>query len=427
MMFKSVLVMLLLVAVEPISAKPRSRASIQSLFFLQSPKNMTVLRGEEVEMLCEAAPREMVSFCQWSKDGQLLDSPRHSMRGCSLVIQPVLPEDRGEYRCTVRGHQGELQSKEATLEVQVEPGVPSILEAREGDWVEVAEGQELLLTCQSQGGRPHPELHWSDSRGDQLVGHSQEHVTRVGDTGAFRTVSTIRFNPLQPMVVTCSAHSEAYPGARSSRGLAVHIHKEVLEEEVHLGLGEGVQLFCGEAGGVYRWLLNDRTVEGETGEKLDIEEFSREYDNSVVKCVQQKVGGQTRLLKLVRLRFTEAGPRKPKELVEVQHEELVEVQHEENVQYDQPARPSSRAETKTKNVFTCVSESLGGGEPEYVWVEGRLEKTVARAQDSHGGKYRCRRVPRGFHKVKQMESRLKVMAKELRRFSKILSHYTSSP
>merc|ERR1712004_633980 len=65
-----------------------------------------------------------------------------------------------------------------------------------GDWVEVDQGEELLLTCESQGGRPHAELQWRDAEGQRVFGHVQEHITRIGTSSTFKTVSTLRFSPL---------------------------------------------------------------------------------------------------------------------------------------------------------------------------------------------------------------------------------------
>merc|ERR1712107_957099 len=70
-------------------------------------------------------------------------------------------------------------------------------------------GEELLLTCESQGGRPHAELQWRDAEGQRVFGHVQEHITRIGASSTFKTVSTLRFNPLHPMAVTCTAHSSS--------------------------------------------------------------------------------------------------------------------------------------------------------------------------------------------------------------------------
>ena len=412
------MMMILVVAVVAVEGKHIQDTTAKSLYFVQTPTSMTSLRGEEVVLECEAAPGRAVASCQWSREGAGLGGlqhlARHSMRGCSLVIYPVLPEDEGEYRCQVAGAPGllPLLSPPAHLQELTEPGLPAVLEAREADWVEVVPGQELLLTCQSQGARPHAQLSWRDGQGEVVFGHAREHVTRIGETGAFKTVSTLRFNPLKEMVVSCSARSAAFPEERRSRELRVLPQREVEEEEVEVGTGQHTQLSCGEEGGAYIWTLDGGVVEGETGPSLVVEDFRPEHDKTVVRCLMAKVGGETRLLKQVRLRHKGVAGKPGKE--------VKGARQEEGMQYDQPATsPPTRAK---KNVFTCVSE--GGEQPEYVWVEGRLERREVGALDSQGGKYRCRRVRGGGRKVRQVEKKLAVMAKDLARFSRILRHFT---
>ena len=384
--------------------------SLKSLYLLHAPQNMTAVQGEEVVLECEAAPKQLVKDCTWTKDGAGLEPlSRHSRRGCSLVIYPAQPQDEGLYRCQVSGKGAlALLSKEAKVQVHVEPGVPSIQEAMEGDWVEVEQGHEVLLTCESQGGRPYAELQWRDAEGNIVYGHAKEHISRIGESGSFKTVSTLRFNPQEPMVVTCSAHSEAFPEQKKSRPLKVQLVKEVVEEEVRVGAGEDVTLSCGDKREAYMWLLNDREVEGETGNTLEIEDFTPEYDNSLVKCVKEKVGGEARLLKLYRLR---QGERKQQD----------EPRMEEQMQVDQGSRPVK----EKKSMFTCMTEGVEEGQPKFVWVEGRLEKRVVTAKDLQGRRYKCRLVPGGIKKVRQVEKKLKVISKDLKRFSRILSKFTA--
>merc|ERR1719222_540675 len=216
--------------------KPRFHKSgdATSPHFQHSPKDSKVERGMRVVLGCQVSPRSSTTSCSWSNSGRevSMDS-RHWMEGCSLVIDPVKGSDEGSYVCSVKISNSQLESRAASLEVLVEPGVPSILEAREGDW------EELLLTCESQGGRPHAELQWRDSEGQRVFGHVQEHVTRIGSSPTFKTVSTLRFNPLQPMAVTCTAHSEAFTKVASSRPLTVQLRRKVEEEEVKLREGGG--------------------------------------------------------------------------------------------------------------------------------------------------------------------------------------------
>ena len=406
---------LVIFALTLVQGKPRYHKTLESstsLQFHRSPKDSTAERGERVVFECEVTPRSSRTSCSWTKSGSELSlDSRHWLEGCSLVIDPVQGSDEGSYVCLVKTSTSQMESRPASLEVLVEPGVPSILEAREGDWVEVDQGEELLLTCESQGGRPHAELQWRDAEGQRVFGHVQEHITRIGTSSTFKTVSTLRFNPLHPMAVTCTAHSEAFTKVASSRPLTVQLRRKVEEEEVKLREGGSVRLQLPENQGPYKWLLNDREVPGETGNFLDIEDFTRDYHNSVVKCIQEKFGGEARVLKIVRLLHdTSPEERKPRS-------------RDYPVQDDQPVLQGSKS---GKAIFTCVSQDEEeGGVPEYVWVDGTLQTRTRTAKDQNGNGYRCTVMTGGLKKVKQMEKKMKVMAKDLRRFSKTLRSFNS--
>ena len=419
-MGKVAMVLMVLAALLPMERV--EGGTVRSAYFINTPKNQTATQGERVVMGCEVAPRSSITSCSWSNSGRevSMDS-RHWLEGCSLVIDPVQGSDEGSYVCSAKTFNSQMESRAASLEVLVEPGVPSILEAREGDWVEVDQGEELLLTCESQGGRPHAELQWRDAEGQRVFGHVQEHVTRIGSSPTFKTVSTLRFNPLQPMAVTCTAHSEAFTKVASSRPLTVQLRRKVEEEEVKLREGGSVKLQLAENRGPYKWLLNDREVEGETSNSLVIEDFTPDYHNSVVKCIQEKFGGEARVLKIVRLLHdTSTEERKPR-LHDTKNTE--EDDDDLNIQDDQPAVAAD--ENKRRRLFTCVSEDGTGGSPEYVWVEGRLETRVTKAKDEKGRGYKCTLLPGGLNKVKKIEKKLKVMSKDLKRFSRTLRKFTA--
>ena len=402
-----------------IEGKPKyhkSGASSKTPHFRQSPKDSKVERGMRVVLECDVIPRSSATLCSWSKSGiEVSMDSRHWLEGCSLVIDPVQGSDEGSYVCSVKTSNSQLESRAASLEVMVEPGVPSILEAREGDWVEVDQGEELLLTCESQGGRPHAELQWRDAEGQRVFGHVQEHITRIGTSPTFKTVSTLRFNPLQPMVVTCTAHSEAFTKVASSRPLTVQLRRKVEEEEVKLREGGSVRIELTENRGPYKWLLNDREVEGETGNFLVIEDFTPDYHNSVVKCIQEKFGGEARVIKIVRL-LHDKSPSKNRQ--EDEDEDL-------DIQDDQPAVAADGK--MRRRLFTCVSDSEedASGSPQYVWVEGRLETRVTTAKDEKGRGYKCTLLPGSLKKVKKIEKKLKVMSKDLKRFSRTLKKFTA--
>jgi len=409
----AMLFVLCLVRVERVSG-----GSLRGLHFLQTPSDTTARRGEEVILQCSAGPRDSVTDCGWTRDGLGLSMDhmtRYTMRGCNLHIQPLQLEDEGSYKCQVGGHGMEpILSPPATLQVMVEPGRPSILEAREGDWVEVEQGDELLLTCESHGGRPHAEIQWKDKEGNFVMGNAEEHVTRIGNTNSFKTVSKLRFNPLIPMTVTCTAHSEGFPDVRRSRDLMVQLRKKVEEEVVTLKTGESVRLTVDEIWPSYTWFLNDREVEGETRNTLDIEDFSGDYDNSVVKCLVEKFGGESRLLKLVRLKHD------PTPAI---REPRTNLEEEAEIETGNAVTAARRGK---KTMFTCISEQENEvGEPQYVWVKGRLERKITTASDADGRDYKCKVVTGGVKKAKYMEKTLKQMSKSLRKFSKTMKQFAS--
>ena len=410
-----------------IEGKPKyhkSGASSKTPHFRQSPKDSKVERGMRVVLECDVIPRSSATLCSWSKSGiEVSMDSRHWLEGCSLVIDPVQGSDEGSYVCSVKTSNSQLESRAASLEVMVEPGMPSILEAREGDWVEVDQGEELLLTCESQGGRPHAELQWRDAEGQRVFGHVQEHITRIGTSPTFKTVSTLRFNPLQPMVVTCTAHSEAFTKVASSRPLTVQLRRKVEEEEVKVRIGANTELSCSHQGGIFKWTLNSKEIEGESGNILSIEDFTADFDNSVVRCLQEKMNGETRILRQFKLMQEgvegEDKGRKPARL---------EQAREVGLQYDQPVEVVPEQPAESRNIFTCSGEEEEGssGDAEYVWVNGRLEKKVKMAKSKKEGKgLKCKLVPGGLRKVKAMEKKLKAISKDLKRFSRILGQFSS--
>ena len=386
--------------------------------FLSSPSSLLVNSGTEARLVCRV--RSSAGPCQWTRDGYGLGTepslphlPRYSMPGlvagnCDLLISPVLPLDAGSYVCQAAGS----KSQPASLQVNVQPGQPHILEARESGRMQVETGERIELTCQSQGGRPFAELQWTDGQGERLEAEDvEEHVTRIEDTSMFRTLSKLKMKVEESTQIVCTAHSEAFPELRKSAPLDVIVGGEVEVEVVRVCEGESFVLECGEEANEltaddlsYKWLIDGREVEGEEEETLKMIDFTSTFDKALVQCMATDGGGKSRLLKKFQLEHSPIptpGPTTGRRL-------------------------NSRKREKRKAV-TCVleegEEDVEGAEPEYVWVGGNLERKGARvsATDEGERRYKCKVVPGGFNKLKMVAAKMKEMSKTIKRLTRNLN------
>ena len=70
-----------------------------------------------------------------------------------------------------------VKSGVASINVNCEPGKPYIVQAQEGEELQVGAGQEVELHCQSQGGKPPAEIHWWDTdTGDRIVANMKGRI-----------------------------------------------------------------------------------------------------------------------------------------------------------------------------------------------------------------------------------------------------------
>ena len=383
--------------------------------FLSSPRSLLVNSGTEARLVCRVRPG--AGPCQWTRDGYGLGTepslphlPRYSMPGltsgnCDLLISPVLPLDMGSYVCQAAG----TKSQPASLQVNVQPGQPHILEARESGRLQVDTGERIELTCQSQGGRPFAELQWTDGQGQRLEAEDvEEHVTRIEDTSMFRTLSKLKMKMEESTQIFCTAHSEAFPELRKSAPLDVIVGREVELEVVRVCEGESFVLECGEDANevteelAYRWLIDGREVEGEEEETLKMIDFTTTFDKALVQCMGTDMDGKSRLLKKFQLEHSPIptpGPTTGRRL-------------------------NSRKREKRKAV-TCVleeSEEGEGADPEYVWVGGSLErKGKMTATDEADRRYKCKVVPGGFNRLKMVAAKMKEMSKTIKRLTRNLN------
>jgi len=417
----------LLVIIALIETENTVNGGVARQYFISTPANTTVNSGQKARLSCMVG--NMIGGCHWTKDGLSLEgAPRFTVGGegnsnCDLSIEPVLVEDEGQYQCVA----GEgLRSKEVMLMVNSEPGVPYIVQARDTDRLKVERGEEIQLVCESQGGRPPAEIQWWDGSGRRIVSDVTEHVSRMGDGRNFKTTSTLRFAPAGEMKVKCSAHNDMFPAGKMSDYLKIKVKGQPTMEQRALQEGDSVKIYCNSEQTLgdlrFKWFINDVEIVGETKDHLEIEQFSKSYDKSKVKCAS---ADNDEVLRVVELVFKEEEETREPRALPKTFKDLRKIV-EDGAKNVKKAGVDVVDDGKEKTMFTCImEEDVYADEPKYVWMNGQLKKVETVEATDSKGKYKCKVVPRGMKKMKKMSKDLKNFAKSIRKLSKTLNEFTS--
>lgn len=413
---------------------------------LRGPSNQTVTSGSRAVLSCEVSPG---TKCHWLKDGFLVDYRGRYQPGsgpCDLVIDPVLALDQGDYQCQVGGR-NPMTSNIGRLSVDTEPGRPRIKTSEDVVMVEV--GDEVDLECQSTGGRPAGQLDWWNAdTGEQIISEVTTNVHRAGES--FTTTSRLRFEAKGHMKIYCTVHSEAFSALKQSDPVEISIRGQPRVESIALRQGDSVKVFCHnrqvEDVLKFRWFINDKEIFDENKDVLEITDFTRAYDKSVVKCVVADQSGKDTVVRAVELlynaaekeresrkivttrKFDDLGAKPKAKKIDVMLGDMTNADGMEEIEEDDAImeKPESAAtDNKKKTTFICVveDESQTSGEPKYVWVDGKL--TMNSQEDASADKkYKCKVIKNGYKKMNKMAKDLKNYSKSLRRMNKFLTDFS---
>ncbi len=140
------------------SSKPQDLPSSQETLRVEvTPKEANLVQGRDAEFKCQAFGGSNIELI-WKKIGDSLDTSRHLIKGNTLLIQNVQPNDRGYFECQARSN-----DETAVDYVRVE------VEAREAPQVEIYPNQESIeldyggsayLQCRATAGIPQPSINW---------------------------------------------------------------------------------------------------------------------------------------------------------------------------------------------------------------------------------------------------------------------------
>jgi len=368
-----------------------------ALQLAEEPQDRLVTAGERLDLQCRV--RGQAGPCTWQRDGRALqvgDMARAQLvHGCSLTLHPVLPRDQGQYSCS----SGDLTSREAQVTVVAEPGVPHIRQGREGEHLEVTQGSQVHLQCESQGGVPPAELEWRV--GGSPVTDLQrisEQVTRLGDTGTWKTVSTFTFLATEDSTVTCQAASQQFPAAKLTLPLQVKVrfrpNVEILVNQEVVREGDSFEVLCKslaypeEVG--YRWFFKGLELEGLVNNSILIEEISRMYDQADISCLVDNEEGRGSASTSLDILYS------PTILL----------------------HPRSQIAKRKDNVtFHCVAE--GNPTPAYLWTRGRTDSLVQAgrqnlslvATERTEAVYKCQVFSEGHELVSSLPASLTLIRK----------------
>merc|ERR1711970_988200 len=336
-------------------------------YFITQPSDMTGVAGDHLTLDCVIG--NMEGGCQWTKDGVGLgQDPRLSLDtdkpgDCRLKIFPVLPEDQGTYQCQV-GPDGELPamvSESADVKVDIPPGQPVIKQAgvaleivENSDTIEIVEGEEVVLECESIGARPAARVEWRDNTGEVITENLIEVVKENQKSKTFKTISILKMRPTESFSLTCSAFSESFTEPRISRKMGIEVRHsprlslDILNKSINEGSSVMVKCTCEANPAVvkFKWFINDNLQE-EGSDTIKIEDIPKELNGAVISCEAENVIGRTKASKLLNVKFA------PKILT-------------------QPTTKIAKLGDTVE--LACLAE--GNPKPSYVWVKGSPEEIV---------------------------------------------------
>jgi hypothetical protein len=338
----------------------------QGPYFVTQPSDRVGMAGDQLTLNCVIA--NMAGRCQWTKDGFGLGTdpdipgyPRLAMvtenpGDCKLNIFPVMPEDEGEYQCQAGAVSGSpaIMSDRATVSVKGPPGQPYIKQAGDTDTLEVMEGEEVVLDCESTGAKPAAKMKWTNHKGQALHANLIEAVHRNVQSKTFRTVSTLKLKPTENLSLSCSAFSESFQEPRISRKLDIKIKHSprlslnILNEPIEEGhtLVVKCENKAYPSNVTFKWFLNNNEME-ETSDMLKIENIPKKLNNAILTCEVENSIGKTKASKMLRVEFAPRFVTQPKTQI-------------------------ARFGEKVK--LTCLAD--GNPKPSYVWLKGNPQEVV---------------------------------------------------
>ena len=194
------------------------------------------------------------------------------------------------------------------------------------------------------------------------------------DRKTWLTVSILKLTPQAPMTVHCTVSNDVFPTPKTSEPLEISLRGFIKPEQISFVKNKPLELLCNEnetKKEKYKWILNGKELKGETENTLNILQINESYDNSKVKCLQLGNNSAYEAVNAFSLVYD-------KQRKDIRREKTI-VSLKKNKISKPPRRLSSSSSSSSprRKVFTCFTEEEVSSEPKYVWINGKLEKSVS--------------------------------------------------
>jgi len=281
---------------------------------------------------------------------------------------------------------------------------------------EVQEGEEVELQCESEGGRPPAEIIWWDGEGRRIAVDVTEHVKKMEDSNTLKTVSTVKVKASKYPLVKCSAHNEVFPAGRMSDTIQIGTRHQPKVEIKELQDGDSVKITCQRKNNdrflTFKWFINDVEISNENQNLLELQKFSKSFDNSHIKCFAENVTGQLNLVKDVQLMHKE------------KHSMINLI---ENSIF--PKSKKKGRKTKNRTMLICETEDGSIEEPSNIYITKSSKNS--RSSDliigtDNKNKYKCKIIIKGIDIINKMSKDFTSITKSINQISKTLDEFNTS-
>jgi len=309
------------------------------------------------------------------------------------------------------------------MDINSEPGKPYIMQAMEEEMMEVQEGEEVELQCESQGGRPPAEIQWWDGEGRRIVSDVTEHVKRMEDTKMFKTVSTVIIKSSEYSLIKCSARNEVFPAGRMSDAVQIGTvnHQPVVVHIKQVEEGDSVKIVCqgreNSRFSRFKWFINDVEIFDEDQNILELQKFTKSFDNSRIRCFTEDIIGQSNLVKEVKL--------------------VLKEKYNMDAFSNLIGHPSvSKRKTKGRKnkmkkrmMLLCDMEDDASEEPSHVFIpklSSNMKSNELVIATDKKKKYKCKIVLQGLDIINKMSKDISSINNSMTQISKSLNEFNSN-